>query len=284
MDAASVTAAVTHPTGLIPRDQRKLSSRSSWPRIVRGSLAVLQQSVWRQLRSWQTLVAMVLLCLAIALAWALTLQRSPTPRRFAMRLLIPVYLSFLMPIFAVGYGASSLGSEREEGTLTYLFATPLPRPWLYVIKFVGTQLVVLSLSMASLAALCFTVGEIGKEVWPIFWPASLLAAGAYTALFMLLGSVFRFGTIISLAYWFFLEVTFGNLPGQISRLSIAYYAKCLIYEGPGKELRLGPQGPQAQLLFQPVPVDQAFWTLTIMTGALLLLGLWLFQRREYHET
>jgi hypothetical protein len=84
--------------------------------------------------------------------------------------------------------------------------------------------------------LCQMAGTPGGEAWALFWPASLLGAAAYAALFLLVGTIFRHGTIISLAYWFFLEVLFGNMPGIIKRISVAFYVRSMIYDA-GAERR-----------------------------------------------
>src|SRR4029077_4707664 len=102
-----------------------------------------------------------------------------------------------------------------------------------------------------LVALCQMAGASGAHVLPLFLTASLLGAVAYAGLFLVLGALFRHGTGIALAYWFFLEVLFGNMPGIIKRVSVAYYVRCMIYDA-GSDLQLGPAGRIAREMFLPV--------------------------------
>jgi ABC-type transport system involved in multi-copper enzyme maturation permease subunit len=243
---------------------------------------LLFRSIRRQLLSKQTLVALLLagVCGLIVLAWAQ--QRHPTPKRFAEMMLIPTYIAFLMPILAVCYGASSIGGEREDGTLIYLLIASIPRPLVFTVKFMATMLLSGTLAAATLGALCLLGGASGRAAWPIFWPAGVLGAMTYAGLFLTFGAAFRHGTVLSLAYWFFLEVLIGNLPGIINRWSLVFYVRCLIYEA-GSRYDIRPLGEESQIQFHPIPGPTAAVTLLSLLGALFVIGMITFSRKEYHE-
>jgi ABC-2 type transport system permease protein len=236
----------------------------------------------RQLLSRQTLacVALTVLCAMIVLAWS----RSPDPttKKLAEQVLVPTFVSFLMPIFAICYGASGIGAEREDQTLIYLLIAPLPRSLTYFIKGLASFALVSGWTAGTLFLLCRLAGKPGAELFPLFVPAALLGGLAYASLFLLLGAIFRHGTIISLVYWFFLEVLFGNLPGIVKRVSVAFYVRCLIYDS-AKELKLGPLGRVAREMFLPVTGTTAAITLSATIVVLLMVGLLLFDRREYRD-
>jgi ABC-type transport system involved in multi-copper enzyme maturation permease subunit len=236
----------------------------------------------RQLLSRQTIVgiALTLLCTLIVVAWSL--HREPTTKRLAQQVLVPTYVAFLMPILSICYGASGVGGEREDRTLIYLLITSIPRPLVYLVKFLATQTLVLGWTIGTLWLLCSLAGEAGNEAWDIFLTPCLLGGMAYASLFLLVGAVFRHGTIISLAYWFFLEVLFGNMPGIIKRVSVAFYVRSMIYEA-GEHLEIGPMGRVAREMFLPVTADTAQFVLTLGTAGLLFLGLVTFTRREYRD-
>ncbi|MDZ4688586.1 MAG: ABC transporter permease subunit [Planctomycetaceae bacterium] len=236
----------------------------------------------RQLRSRQTLVCLALttLCALIVLAWAQ--QRSPTAKKLAEQVLIPTFVGFLMPIFAVSYGASGIGGEREDRTLIYLLIAPIPRAVLYLVKAFATMLLVALWAGGSLGVMCLLAGEHGREVFFVFLPASLLGTTVYAALFLFLGASFRHGTIISLAYWFFLEVLFGAMPGIVKRVTVSFYVKCLIYEA-GEDLRLRPMGRVSQETFLAVTGDTALIALASALVGLLVLGAGVLSAREYAE-
>lgn len=221
-----------------------------------------------------------MLCCLIVLAWAH--QREPTPKKFAEQIVVPIYIAFLMPVLAICYGASSVGGEREDRTLIYLLITPIPRPLIYFVKWLAANALVAGWAGVTLVLLCQMAGESGRSALGPFLTASLLGAVAYAGLFLLLGTIFRHGTVISLAYWFFLEVLFGNMPGIIKRVSVAYYVRCMIYDA-GSELQLGPAGRIAREMFLPVPGKTATFALVSSIAVLLILGLSAFSRREYRD-
>lgn len=250
--------------------------------IARGGAHLLAVTLRRQLFSRQTLIGLALtaVCALIVVAWSM--HREPTTRRLAQHVLVPSFIAFLMPILAIGYGAAGIGAEREDRTLIYLLITPIPRPVTYLVRFLAAQLLVVGTTAAALWSLCALAGAAGDEAWDLFWPASLLGASAYAALFLLVGAVFRHGTIISLAYWFFLEVLFGNMPGIIKRVSVAFYVRSMIYEA-GAELEIGPMGRVAREMFLAVSAGTARTVLLCATAGLLAIGLVAFTRREYRD-
>jgi ABC-2 type transport system permease protein len=239
-------------------------------------------TIRRQLFSRQTLacIALTVLCSMIVLAWKR--QADPTAKKLAEFVLMPSFVTFLMPVFAICYGASAIGGEREDQTLIYLLISPIPRPLTYATKALAGLTLVAGWTIGTLFVLCRLAGPPGQQVFTMFLPATLLGGLAYASLFMLVGAVFRFGTIISLVYWFFLEVLFGNLPGIIKRVSVAFYVRCMVYDADG-DLELGPISRVAREMFLPVSGTTATITLSATTVALLLLGIWLFEQREYRD-
>lgn len=239
-------------------------------------------TIRRQFFSRQTLASFVLslLCCLIVLAWSR--QSDPTSKRLAEQVLVPTFVAFLMPIFAICYGASGIGGEREDRTLIYLLICSLPRPLVYLMKSLAGLSLVAAWTAATLWTMCWLAGEPGRNVFDVFLLASLFGGLTYASLFLLVGAVFRHGTIISLVYWFFLEVLFGNLPGTVKRISVAFYVRCMVYDA-GADLNLGPLGRAAREMFLPVSGETATIVLASTIAALLIAGLVLFEHREYRD-
>ena len=225
-------------------------------------------------------IALGTLCCLIVLAWSR--QQEPTAKKFAERVLVPTYVAFLVPVLAICYGASAIGGEREDRTLIYLLITPIPRPLVYLSKAFAAVGLVVGSSALMLTVMCLLGGAPGRGMLSVFLPASLLGAAAYASLFLLLGAIFRHGTIVALAYWFFLEVLFGNLPGIIKRVSVAFYVRSLIYE-EGTAEELGPAGRVAREMFLAVSGGTALTVLELGTLGLLALGVCVFSVREYRD-
>lgn len=249
---------------------------------LRAAWFLLRLSLRRQLFSRQTVVAIALTVLVALIVLAWERQSNPTARKLAEQVLVPTFIAFLMPVYAICYGASAVGGEREDKTLIYLLIVAMPRWIVLTVKAIAAAILAAGWSVLTLALLCRLAGEYGAPVWPLFWPATLLGAIAYAMLFLTLGTLFRHGTLIALAYWFFLEVIFGNIPGIIKRVSIAFYVRCIVYDDSG-DLRLGPATRVARETFLPVSDDLAKTVLVVSTLGLLAASVILFSRREYRE-
>jgi ABC-type transport system involved in multi-copper enzyme maturation permease subunit len=237
-------------------------------------------SLRRQFFSRQTLISGVLtiLCTLIVVGWRM--QEEPSVRKFAEGVVVLVHSAFLLPIFAICYGTSGIGAEREDRTLVYLLITPLPRPLVYLAKFAAATLLVLAWTSVSLAMMCWVARPWGEEAMRLFWPSLLLGGVAYASLFHTLGAAFRRGTIISLAYAFFLEGLLGAMPGIVKRVAVSFYVSCMIYDA-GADHGVGPI--VAPEMFLPVRGGTAAIVLLALAAGLCAIGLVVFTRREYRD-
>lgn len=251
-------------------------------RTLSASLWLYWMSLKRLFWSRQTLVCLTLTLLMAAIVLAWNFQPNLSVRRLADRVFNPTYISFLLPILAISYGAAAIGGEREDRTLIYLLLAPIPRPLVLIAKSLAALTLSLIATLVSLAALCEMGNDMGRKLWDIYLLPSLFGVTTYTLLFLVIGSLFRHGTMISLAYWFFLEVLFGAMPGIVKRLTVSFYVKSWIFER-GAEFRLGPQNRTAREMFLAVSGETALLALSVASLVLLVGGAILFQRREYQE-
>jgi ABC-type transport system involved in multi-copper enzyme maturation permease subunit len=188
-----------------------------------------------------------------------------------------IFVSFLLPLWSLSFGTEALGGDREGHNLLWLLTRPLPRPAIYMAKFVALLPWTLALNLGGFAIICIAAGRPGLQALSLFWPAVLCATLAFAALFHLIGSYFRRPAIIALVYAFFLETILGNMPGYLKRVSISFYTRCMMYDAAGS---YGVQ-PESPTVFLPVSGPAALAVLLATTVALLLLGMYLFSRTEY---
>jgi ABC-type transport system involved in multi-copper enzyme maturation permease subunit len=259
------------------RNRRSAISLAS---MAGASMHLFAVSLRRLFFSRQTLVSLVLTVLVCLLVYGWSRQPEPTVKKFAEEVLVLVHAAFLVPIFAICYGTSAVGGEREDRTLVYLLITPLPRPLVYLVKFAAAVTLVLGWTVGSLIAIGFVGRPWGMEAVRLFWPALVLGATAYTSLFHTLGAAFRRGTIISLAYTFFLEGLLGNMPGLVKRVSLSFYLSCMIYDA-GLEYEVAPL--IAREMFLPVTGRSAMLVLAWVAVGLFVAGVTVFTRREYRD-
>jgi ABC-2 type transport system permease protein len=198
---------------------------------------------------------------------------------FSRWLVFSIFLSFLLPVWSLSFATEALGGDREHNSLVWLLTRPLPRPAIYLGKFVALLPWSFGLNVAGFAVLCLAGGEPGLLALRLFWPAVVWATLAFSALFYLTGAYFRRPAVVALVYSFFLETLLGNMPGYLKRVSIGFYARCMMFEA-AQDYGVQPEKPS---VFLPVDGTTALIVLVTLTVSLLALGAVLFSRSQYHE-
>jgi ABC-type transport system involved in multi-copper enzyme maturation permease subunit len=199
---------------------------------------------------------------------------------FTRSVVFTVFLTFLLPLWSLSFATDALGAEREGNTLVWLLTRPLPRPAIYLAKFVALLPWAVGLNVGGFALICLAAGAPGAVAFRLFWPAVAAGTLAFAALFYLLGAVFRWPAVLAIIYSFCLEVVLGNMPGYLKRVSVGFYARCLMYE---RSADYGVE-PEKLSVFLPVEGATAMTVLLGATAVLLALGAWVFSRLETRET
>jgi ABC-2 type transport system permease protein len=123
----------------------------------------------------------------------------------------------VLPLTALVFGVSALGSEIDDGTVVFILAKPIPR-WLVVVaKGVVAGTVAATLSVASTLATGLMIAGADAEglaTTVAFAVAIAIAAFAYASLFVALSVVTGRALFIGLVYTLVWEgVLAGILPG-----------------------------------------------------------------------
>jgi ABC-2 type transport system permease protein len=198
---------------------------------------------------------------------------------FTRYVVFAIFLTFLLPLWSLSFATEAVGGERESNSLIWLLTRPLPRPAIYLAKFVALLPWSVGLNVVGFALICLAAGGPGKLAFSLYWPAVVWATLAFSALFCLIGAYFRRPAVVALVYSFFLEVVFGNMPGYLKRISIGFYTRCMMYEA-AQDFGVQPEKPS---IFLPVDGTTALFVLITLTVGLLALGVVVFSRTEYHE-
>jgi ABC-2 type transport system permease protein len=123
----------------------------------------------------------------------------------------------VLPLTALVFGTSALGSEIEDGTAVYTLAKPVPRWQVALAKTLvaGTLAAALNLASAVLTGLLIVgLDGTGLATTFAFGIAEIVAAYAYAALFVALSLVTSRALIVGLLYTLIWEgVLAGILPG-----------------------------------------------------------------------
>ena len=196
---------------------------------------------------------------------------------FSNWVVFSIFTTFLLPLWTLSFATDALGREREAGNMLWLLTRPLPRPAIYLAKFVATLPWCLGLNVGGFALICLAAGAPGRLALAVYWPAVLWGTLAFAALFHLLGAWLRRAAVAAILYSFFLETIMGNLPGHLKRLSLSFYTRCLMFDR-AHDLGIHPERPNFYL---PVSGTTAWCILAGATVVLLGVGMVWFSRSEY---
>lgn len=188
-----------------------------------------------------------------------------------------LFTTFLLPLWSVAFATEGLGREREAQNLLWVLTRPIPRPAIFVAKYVALLPWCLLLNLGGFCLLCLAGGRHGRLALEVYWPAAFWGTLAFSALFHLMAACLRRAAILALLYAFFLETIMGNMPGQFKRFSISFYTRCLMFDR-AHDYGIHPERPH---IFLPVSGTTAWLVLAGVTVACLVIGAIVFTRNEY---
>ena len=166
------------------------------------------------------LIALVTVIVALTAGDA---DRTAAYGVFTGELLLPLVLALV----ALVLGVNAFGDERDERTLGLLLATTLARPRIVLTKYVAaaavTWIACLPATFGCLVLATKTRLSLGEAAGTLLL-ASLLAALAYTALFVLLSLVLRRAVLVGLAYLVLWEGLLAGTAVAFRNLSVGAYA------------------------------------------------------------
>ena len=204
------------------------------------------------------------------------IQPDRTGLQLAGKILQPLFMGFLLPIISLGYASAAISGERTSQTLVYLLSTSIPRSLIYFSIYLAILLLTLAVTLSCLAALCLIIGTAGFDVCYKYTPVVFLATTCYASLFLLFSALVRRATFLALAYALMVETLTANMPGVVKSITVSFYANSWLYD---KSLSLGlePSIPA----YDPVGAVSSQIILVLASLAFLLLGMWIFSRKEY---
>jgi hypothetical protein len=198
---------------------------------------------------------------------------------FSSYVVFSIFLSFLLPIWSLSFATEALGGERDDRSLVWLLTRPLPRPSIYLAKYIALLPWSLGLNLGGFALMCLAAGAPGQMAFRLYWPAVAGATFAFCSLFHLMGACVRRAAVIAIVYSFFLEIILGNMPGYLKRVSISFYTRCLMFDA-AQDYGVQPEKPS---IYLPVDAPTAWAVLAGVTVVLLVVGMIVFARTEYRD-
>ncbi|MGX1882431.1 ABC transporter permease [Streptomyces sp. NPDC055287] len=171
-------------------------------------------------------VLFVLPALLIAIAVAVRLLTGADDQ-IASDVLGGFAIATMIPLIGVIAGTGAIGPEIDDGSIVYLLAKPVKRPTIIFTKLI----VAIAVTMAFSAIPTFIAGLIlngnGGQIAIAYTVAALVASVAYSAIFLLLGTVTRHAVVFGLVYALVWETLFGSLVPGARTLSVQQWALSL---------------------------------------------------------
>ncbi|MER7109144.1 ABC transporter permease [Streptomyces sp. NPDC000229] len=169
-------------------------------------------------------------------------------------------LATMVPLIGVIAGTGAIGPEIDDGSIVYLLAKPVKRPTIIFTKLI----VAIAVTMVFSAVPTFLAGMIlngnGQQVAVAYTVAALVASIAYSALFLLLGTVSRHAVVIGLVYALVWEALFGSLIEGAKTLSVQQWALAVAEKVTGDGLVASDVGlPVAVALLAGVTVAATWY-------------------------
>jgi len=178
------------------------------------------------------------------------------------------------PLVSLFFGTAAMASEREAGTLSFLFTRPIRRSAVVLGKGVAAVLLAAA-ATALIDALMWICA--GAPPAGAFWgglPALVLESVALTSLFVLFGAVLVRSLYVGLAYVALYEGALGNAL-QASPYTITFHARTLLRHGSSD---LVPS------FYRGMPDEPSSTATLVLLGvavaSLALAALWV-EKREY---
>lgn len=136
-------------------------------------------------------------------------------------------LATMVPLIGVIAGTGAIGPEIDDGSVLYLLSKPVKRPTIISTKFVvATGVTVLFSAVPTLLA-GFILNGNGQQLAVAYALAATVASVAYSAMFLLLGTVTRHAVIVGLVYALVWESLFGSLVPGARTLSVQQWSLAL---------------------------------------------------------
>ena len=190
-------------------------------------------------------------------------------------------LTFVVPMLGVSLGVGVVADEAEGRTITYPFTRPIPRPALFLGRWLATLVCVLGLVAVSVALLALAASA--RDGFPTetsvrqLMKAALLGGTLYSLGSAVVGILFKRGLVIALGYAFAVEMLLANLPTSSQRLTLQFYLRSIFVDG-------GTLGfNQNRVLAGSTMADPAEATmrLVVIGAVLLVVGIWSIRRKQF---
>ncbi|MFD1829037.1 MULTISPECIES: ABC transporter permease subunit [Streptomyces] len=200
----------------------------------------------------RALILFVLPALLIVISVAIRLLTGADDS-VAVEVLGGFALATMVPLIGVVAGTGAIGPEIDDGSIVYLLAKPLKRPVIIFTKLIVAVAVTMVFSAVPMLVAGFILNGNSQQIAVAYTVAAVAASVAYSAVFLLLGTVSRHAVVFGLVYALIWEALVGNLVPGARTLSVQQWALALAEKtAPSAEIASEVGLPAAAVLLAVV--------------------------------
>ncbi|HEV3014685.1 MAG TPA: ABC transporter permease, partial [Actinomycetota bacterium] len=169
---------------------------------INRSLTLLRFSLGQLLAGRRLIIIALLVALPLVLPAVFAAGADVDPASFTLDLFRQLVLPVLLPVVALTFATSSLGSELRDGTITNLLLKPIPRPAVLGGKYLAAVLAALLVLLPAEAVghLVAARGLGSTDLLASMLLATVVGTLAYCALGVLLSLLMARALLVGLAY------------------------------------------------------------------------------------
>ncbi|MFD5320962.1 ABC transporter permease [Streptomyces sp. NPDC127098] len=212
----------------------------------------------------RALILSALPALLLVIAVAVRLLNGADDRA-ATEILGGFALASMVPLIGVIAGTGAIAPEIDDGSIVYLLSKPLNRRTIITTKLLVAIGVTLAFTTVPILLAGFILNGNSQTIAGAYAVAAAVASVAYSAVFLLLGTVSRNAVVFGLVYALIWETLFGNVVPGARTLSIQQWATAIAERiaGPGAD----------------ITSDVSLGTALVLLAAATALGTWYSARR-----
>ncbi|MFI0816925.1 ABC transporter permease subunit [Streptomyces sp. NPDC021098] len=133
-------------------------------------------------------------------------------------------IATMVPLIGVIAGTGAIGPEIDDGSVIYLLAKPVKRPTIIVTKLIVAIGVTVVFSAVPTLLAGFILNGNAHSMAVGYAVAAAVASVAYSAIFLLLGTITRHAVVFGLVYALVWEAFFGSLVAGAKTLSVQQWS------------------------------------------------------------
>ncbi|MEM9380890.1 MAG: ABC transporter permease subunit [Planctomycetota bacterium] len=189
-------------------------------------------------------------------------------------------IQFVVPMLSVSLGVGVIADEAEARTITYPFTRPIPRPGVFLGRWLATVVVILTLLIASAMGL-YVIALSAPPAMPLedalpLVQAAVVGGVVYSLGASVVGVLFKRGLVVALGYTFVIEILVANLPGSTRTLTVQYHLRS-IFVDPTSEIAKELPSVMGKFLTP----GEALSRMAIVLAVLVLFGSWRVARKQF---